>query len=1210
MSPSRFRAILVGFALVVHQPSLLGQIEPARDAPQPRSTGESLKCFQIPSGFRIELVACEPLLADPTAIAFDERGRLFVCEIHGYNLEGHLDIQELNKTGVLDRKVRRIRANPRVREAARKETFGTVKLLKDRDGDGQMDQVEVWADRLPPCHGIIPSRGGLIVLCAPDILFLADRDGDGKAEVKQTLFTGFEVSVLERSINNPRWGVDNWIYAAGGGGGGRITGPKLAQPVLLGNTDFRFKADGSAIEPVTGRNGTFGLALTDYGDRFLITTSRHALYPSPLPYRYLIRNPYSPSPDTLVDAAGYQRVYPTSKPHPWRVARSKDPAWVRFYGAHEATANGYFTSACGQMIYRANALPESFQGNHFCCDPQQNLIHRSLITRAGAGYQVRRAPGEERQEFLTSTDSWFRPINLATGPEGAIYIVDMYREIIEDYSAIPRYLQQQYGLIKGNERGRIWRLVAKKMPKGEAISLDKASVAELVQGTAHPQAWWRETAQRLLIERGTKEAVALLKEQVHRGPTPQARLHALYTLQGLGSLEPAEILQALGDSGWGVRMHALRLAEPWLDRKDDVLTKVLSLVGDPDPRVRLQVALTLGESQAPRASTALSKLMLEHGSERWMVPALLSSAGGSAQELAEALLLRGEKVGPGGPFLRPLAAVVGSRREDEEVGRLLAAIARAWRKGPKKEVEPLAEACLVGLIEGLQRGKPRMLTSDAGEAALTQLLTSGSIGMRTRVLTIAGLLKLDRTPEVVEGFRELGKQVLDTTMPLPRRRAALQLLAQAPPEILFPAAQKLLDVRQPVEVQLAAVEALAASSDSGVGGILVRGWRGYSPRVQEAILTALFQRQDRVEVLLQALEKKEVALSALDSFRRDQLRNHPRASLAARARKLLGTATREPRRDQQIARYQQALKDRPDRRLGHKLFVEHCSVCHQLEGKGHAVGPDLTGARTRPDETILLDILEPSAQITPGFRTYTVFTNAGRLFAGVLASESATSITLVQEKGARQTILRKNIESLIASEQSLMPTNLGEQLSPRQVADVIAYLRGLLGPVPPPGLVLFDEERDFADLLKDGKGKVRVTGTDRFAGEVSLAVTPPQRYSARIKGWNYSIREKPGPGEFRYLRWAWKARGPGVMLELADAGAWPAANQAVRRYYSGTNTTDWQAVRLSPMSPGTWTVVTVDLWKDFGAFTLTGLAPTAMDGEVLFDRIELLRTLE
>jgi len=274
----------------------MAQIPQPADAPKARTPEESAAAFKLPEGFRMEVVASEPLIASPSAVAWDERGRMFVSELHGYNLAGQLDVEELNKTGKLDTQVRRVQADEKFKKAAERGTFGVVKMLRDTNGDGRMDAVDVWAADLPPAYGLVPARGGVIVACAPDIVFLADRDGDGRAEVRETLFTGFRVGELERGINAPQWGDDGWIYFGRGWGGGMISGPRLPEPARLPDSDFRIRPDGGAIEPITGGTHTFGFAMTEAGDRFTVNTTIPAIHIAPLPWRYLARNPDAATP--------------------------------------------------------------------------------------------------------------------------------------------------------------------------------------------------------------------------------------------------------------------------------------------------------------------------------------------------------------------------------------------------------------------------------------------------------------------------------------------------------------------------------------------------------------------------------------------------------------------------------------------------------------------------------------------------------------------------------------------------------------------------------------------------------------------------------------------------------------------------------------------------------------------------------------------------
>ena len=1183
------------------------EIKPAADAPQPLPPEESLKRFQLPPGFRIELVASEPHLADPVSIAFDARGRIFVCEIHGYNLEGHYDVMELNKTGELDTKVRRIPASQEALARADRETHGTVKLLEDTDGDGRVDRATVWADDLPACYGVVPARDGVIVLCAPDIVYLADRDGDGQPELREKLFTGFGVGEMWTRISNPQWGVDNWIYAAcGEGSSGTIRGPHLAGPVKLGKTAFRFKADGSRIEPVSGGTAGFGLALSDWDDRFLVSNQQHALYVAPLPYHYLARNPHYAAPETIINISSYghpAQVYPAAPPDPWRLKRSQQPEWVKYYGAAEATM-GLFTAACAPFVYRGDQFPAEFRGNHFSCECAYNLIHRCVLQPTGASFRAVRAT--EKTEFLTSTEQWFRPVNLALGPDGALYVVDMYREIIEDYSAIPRYLQQQYGLIKGHDRGRVWRVRAESAPQPDRVKLDKRSAVELVGELSGANAWRRLTAQRLLVERGDRSAAVRLAALLQNEATPLARLHALHTLHGLGALEPALVEKALDDLHPGVRLHALRLADAWLDQRPALLDKALRLVDDSDARVRLQAAFTLGETRDPRGLVALATLASRHGDDRWMQAAIISSVPEAAAQLLRAIVQPDGGTKAGRNLAKPLASVVGARQHNEEIGNLLQTIVSLTAG----ETIAFQTNCLTGLLEALRRGKPVVLTATNGLAAMRALLAAPAPEVRTLTLQLASLLKLTQAPEMLAAFDRAVQEAVDPLVPLAARQSAIALLASAPFATLSPAVRKLLDARQPLEIQLAAIAALSASEDPAVGPTLMAGYSTSSPKVQSAVLDAIFRHQQRLGALFDAIESGGFPRQGLDSLRRSQLLGSPNETIRRRAEALLSRQVTDPNRQEVLARYQTALAGPRNTRRGQALFQEQCVRCHSLQGQGGRIGPDLGGTKGRAEETLILDLLQPSDQITAGYRSYTVVTVQGDMFTGILSAETATSISLPGETGVDEIILRKDIESITASPVSLMPDNFEELLKPQDAADLLGYLREALGPGSPV-LTLFEDDRAFADALNEGAGTATVTSEDKFSGSASLLVTPPQRFAARIPDWSHRIVENPGAGDYRYLQFAWKSAGAhGLMLELAAEGQWPTAGQALRRYYCGQNTTGWQARQLSPQIPKDWTVVTVDLWKDCGSFTLTGLAPTAMGGPARFDHVQLLRTPE
>ena len=1196
----------------------VAQIQPAADAPLPLPPAEAERSFKLPAGFHMELLASEPLVHEPSGVCWDERGRLYVCELHGYNLDGHYDIEELNKTGQLDHVVRRIHATDEAKQKAEAGTTGTIKRLIDTDGDGRMDQAQMFAEDLPPCYGMVAAHGGLIVACSPHIMFLADRDDDGKAEVREILFTGFPEGILERRLNAPQWGLDGWIYF-GTGHGTAITGPNLNVPVSLPRTDLRIKPDGSAIEPVSGTTWGLGFAFTETNERFVSSIGWPGTYIVPLPWQYLARNPFLPSPSLNDINPPDRRAYPISQPHPWRAKRADDPGFNKLYtdryGIAESAPNGYFTSCCAPLVYQDSLLP-GLRGQLLACEPAQNMITRMQINRDGSRLLMNRVAGEEESEFLASTDQWFHPISLAHAPDGTIVMADFYREIIEDYSAIPRYLQQQYNLIAGREHGRLWRLTHDSVRSHVTPQTDSdmsgLSPEQLAAEISSPRHWRRQTAHRLLVERNDASVAPLMARTAKESKDTAVVLHALYVLRDLRELKPTDVVAAIQSKDAGIRVHGLRLAEPLLDTDEEVKQAAFALVVDAESSVRLQLALSLGESRAPATVSTLAQLAITASEEPWLDTAIGSSVADRADQLIAALLKseKGQTPFRIGGILDTLASLVGTRRDEEQLTQLLVTIS-----GLDDDATGIQERLLEGMINGLKDGANEPFQSIVGQQALARLLSRSSPTISSKALQIAGLLRLHESPAMDAAWNQAIDTALDESQPLANRLNAMSLLSAAP---LKKSSQlkPLLDARQPLEVQLAAVHAVSIATEPQVIDVLMSGFAMLSPEVRAVIVDAACSRQERLPRILDLLEQHTLSPNDLPPIRRLQLLEHSNVELRTRAVQLLIPATSAERKDL-FERYQAALVGPRDAVAGKLVFEKTCSKCHQLGKDGFAVGPDLDSVRTRPDESLLLDILDPSSTINPKFVTFTIATINGRIASGLLISESATSMTLRREKNETETILRKDIEEFRASSKSLMPEGIEKEISPQQLADLIAYLRESLGPPIAAGRMLFDDELSFVEALSGGDGTATLISTDKVSGEVALQMTPLQRSSPLIKDWNFRIVETPKPtqpGEpeqFRYMRFAWKTvGGHGVMFELADSGNWPPADRPLRRYYSGKNSSNWAATQVSPDLPEDWTTVTVDLWKDFGEFTLTGIAPTAMGGSALFDRIELLRTLD
>lgn len=901
---SRTVSALVWPLLFATNPAL-AQIPRPTDAPKPTTPEQSAAAFKLPDGFRMEVVASEPLIASPSAVCWDERGRMFVSELHGYNLAGQLDIEELNRTGKLDTQVRRVQADEKFKRAAQAGTFGVVKLLRDTNGDGRMDAADVWATNLPPVYGLVPARGGVIVACAPNIVFLADLDGDGKAETREVLFTGFPTGELERGINAPQWSADGWIYFGRGWGGGKITGPHLPEPAQLPGSDFRIRADGSAIEPVTGATHTFGFAMTESGDRFTVTTTVPGIFIAPLPWRYLARNPDAATP-SLEAATGDRRAYSISKPHPWRQKRADDPAYFKYYnsryGAAESEADGWFTAACGPMVYQDRVLPE-LRGQYFVCEPAGNLIHRALVEADGSALKIRRAPGEEKSEFAASTDAWTHPMNLTHGPDGCIWVTDYYREIIEDYSAIPRHLQQQYGVYAGHDRGRIYRLTHRDATRAPAADMSALDAKALAHECASPLFWRRQTAQRLLVERGEANSVLTLRELLgDKSAEPSTVIIPLRTLDQLGALTPSDVQPFVSHADPAVRVQALQLADRWFAKEEGrslLDTALVAAAAEQNPRVQIQFALSLGEARDPRAFAMLSQFAREKLGVRWMDAALLSSLHGRGLEMLDALLRD-----PGGsaPLLPPLAQSIAARRDESELAGTLGLISPA---------RPDTQAAVLNALAKGRKNAPRNALADKSA------------------------------------------------------RAALATLAASPLTEVRTAARALEDT----------FVATLADDESLVPP-------GQLPPVEQI---------------------------SEETFRK----------------------------------FVAALSGPRDLKHGHEVFLQACATCHRIGNEGSEVGPDLMGQLGMAEESLLKDILMPNERIRPGYETTLVQTRDGGATTGLLKSDDATSLTLMQAGAVEQVLLRKDAMGVRRLATSLMPS-FAEGLKPADVADLLAWLRSHL----------------------------------------------------------------------------------------------------------------------------------------------------------------------
>lgn len=539
------------------------------DLPIPPATvlspEETRQTIKVPAGLRVELVACEPMITTPVAIQFDENGRLWVVEMNGYM--------------------------PNVEGKGEDAPIGRVVVLEDTDSDGRMDKSTVFLDGLVMPRAISLRKGGALVAEPPTVFWCPDENGDLVADKKEPLILNYTAGGNPEHMPNGLYrALDNWLYNA-----------KSAKR-------FRFTQSGELRTDIASFHGQWGISQDDFG-RIFHDTNSDQLRADLLPAHYLVRNSnFKGAEGANVQIARSQRVFPG------RVTPGTNRAYQK--GVLKDGKLTAFTAACGPLIYRGDALPAEFRGNAFVAETAANLIKRNILTERDGDVMARDA--YENEEFLTSTSERFRPVNLHDGPDGALYVVDIARGVVQHITYVTPWLRRQIaerGLEQPINQGRIWRIVPEKFAPKPAPQLRKMNSSELIAMLASTNGWTRDTAQRLLVERGDAGLVPLLEEAVKTGTTPLARLHAMWTLEGLEKLTPQTISTALNDDYAHVRAAAVRLAEPMFNqpfqtaRGETLLQLVRGLIGDRSKEVRLQLLCTLGSLKSEVSDSLMSEVL-------------------------------------------------------------------------------------------------------------------------------------------------------------------------------------------------------------------------------------------------------------------------------------------------------------------------------------------------------------------------------------------------------------------------------------------------------------------------------------------------------------------------------------------------------------------------------------------------------------------------
>jgi putative membrane-bound dehydrogenase-like protein len=955
--------------------AMVSAAEPFAPASQPLSPAEALAKFQLAEPeLKIELAAAEPEVIDPVAIRFDERGRMWVAEMRDYPL------------------------GPPAGEAP----LSKIKVLEDTDHDGRFEKATVFAEKLS------------IVTLAGRIAWMKDTDNDGKCDVDETWYTGFAEQNSQLRANHPRLALDNHVYVANGLRGGVVVNKRLPNepPINFQGRDFRFDPLTGKAESISG-NGQFGMCFDDWGNRFTCT-NRNPVIHVVLEDRYLklaLKIPIAAVVQDVAAAAEKSKVYPISR------------AWT--------TSNlhaGTFTAACGVHVYRGDTLRNVLGTNSvFTCDPTGNFIHRELMQPDGPSFTSR--PAHEGKEFLASTDEWFRPVDIELGPDGCLYIVDMYRCVIEHPDFVPDELKKRPDQRLGDDRGRIWRIAPKNGVPREKLSylpLQQKSIKDLEAEIGQAgNAWARETLHRLYLELLQSNDGSLSaklggfsfdkegRKVTSRDVTSQAKVHLLWLMHAYNEFDSETLARFLLESDENVLRQVLLIAEERLASKR-LEPLVINQMRVPQTQLLLFQKLLLdltrrenildeGENQAEEI------LQVSKFNNRWTGTTLLLRQQSTLLRLFTEI--DAQEPPPGG-LLLDITRLIGHQGTDIEALRVLKAILL----DPRDDRLPAEQ---VVLLDALSRGlNARGVTLDKLQGELHRHVRYNSTNIARSAYIC---LNSDFVPPDV-------------------RIAAARLLGN------FPNTTSELGKRlyvEPIpEIQATIIASIAQRNEESklVWQKLLEDYNAQPLPVKRALIESSFRRGDGPKLLLGQVTAGNIQAAEIDPLRRKTLLESKDKGIKTQA-EVLFAELNPANRQQALEEYQPVLKLTADAKRGAAVFEKNCSTCHRVGEIGVNVAPDISDSRTKTAAQLLADIIQPNRAIDSNFLGYQLLLKDGTAVSGLLSAETSTSLTLKQPGGKVLTVGRDEVEQLKATGVSLMPDGLEKNIPPESMADLLAYLK-------------------------------------------------------------------------------------------------------------------------------------------------------------------------
>jgi len=939
----------------------------------PYGPEESVQTLKVVDGFEVELFASEPLIQDPVDMTTDERGRMYVVEMPGYPLDT--------------------------------SGSGRIKMLHDTDGDGYPDHATLYAHGLTLPNGIMPWKNGVLVTDAPDVLYYEDTDGDGISDVREVILTGFALTNPQYNVNNPLYGLDNWIYLSNygtvswtekyadtfGDTGEDISYASQPDAVRLPKNaldrNVRFRPDFFELEMLSG-SSQFGHTFDEWGNHFLNNNYR-PIYLEALAGRYVERNLDVAVPEAVQSVLGrgeQARVFPITI----------DPE-------HQLlTDRGVFTSACGLTWYNGGIFPAPYDRDvTFSAEPVHNVVYAAQVVPSGSVFTASRIT--EGREFLASTDGWFRPVNFSVGPDGALYVVDYYRQIVEHPEWMDDAVVEAGNLQQGSQMGRIYRVLPEDASSPSWLNaIESMSVEQYVERLVDPNGWWRITAQRMLVTGQDTSAIVHLRQQLDQQPSAVGYLHTLWTLHGLDALHAEDILKGLMDTHPSIRENSIRLAETDSVGWDILSSHLIQMASDPNPRVRYQLLLTLGiiDIDSKDTQRAQEEILQQDMNDHWVqIAAQLSMP--SDRLLSIAMSNSDEPA-----LLEKIATmIVREKKEDILFDRLFAEDSddHWWSvpllRGMASANVPISATRASKLIDRVWYTENEDLAS-----AILDLLPSNAF-----------------IPVVIETARLLSQ---DPQAPLHLRTRSVRMLSKA--EVDSDMLLHLFTQDAPLDLQLEVLHGLRYSQSAHVAEHILGEWERLTPRLRNAALP-IFNTAERAHLFVEALESEIVSPSELSWGHRVFLMRDTPEPTRSRARALLRAL------DDSVDLSSSDLDG--DIEAGAMVYATVCASCH-----ARGFGPDLTTVRHWSEPMLTAAIVKPSQAISTGYELWEVATLSGDTLQGVVMSETASALHLLNEH-SDQIISRSDIISVTPVTRSAMPEDLiGD---PQELADVIAFVKQL-----------------------------------------------------------------------------------------------------------------------------------------------------------------------